>query len=563
VRALGAIRAAIASVLEALSNDGIRRLELVWSVGLAADLGLLVVLFVSVYAQDGAVAAGVLGAVRMGPAVLAGMLASSALERFNARRLLLASGLVRTAAAALVALVLALDGPSVLLYVLAAAGAVAGSVVRPAAASIMPAVARSPGELVAANMAWSTGEGLGTFVGPLVVGVLIAAGQPALAAAATAVGFLATALVVLGLRFEQAMDATGGARPGGRFRLFEGLAALRRRPVAGWTMVGVFTQVLSRGLLGPLTVVASIELLGMGEPGVGLLNAALGLGGLFGVVFALGVTRGDRIIRTMCVSLAYWGAPIAVIAILPFPVIGLAAMVVIGVSNAIYDVVLFTTLQRGTANDERAPVFSVLEGTAGLATVIGSLLAPALLAAFGVRGALAVSGAILPLAALVIYSRIGRADKVSVIDDELVALVRQVPLFRELPLTAVERLSTGLRPRIYEAAEVVMREGDPGEEFVIVEAGEIDVSVGGEHVQRLGRGSGVGEVALLRRSARTATVTAATPVRAFVVDAATFACAISGPASIAESERIASAYLARAGADAAGQPTLALDPIEG
>jgi hypothetical protein len=75
-RLRGPIRATISAVREALSNDGIRRLELIWSVGIAADAAMLVVLLVVVYARDGVVAAGVLGAVRMGPAVLAGVLAA-------------------------------------------------------------------------------------------------------------------------------------------------------------------------------------------------------------------------------------------------------------------------------------------------------------------------------------------------------------------------------------------------------------------------------------------------------------------------------------------------------
>ena len=83
-------------------------------------------------------------------------------------------------------------------------------------------------------------------------------------------------------------------------------------------------------------------------------------------------------------------------------------MVVTGVANAVFDVALFTIFQRGATNEERAPVFSVFEGVAGLGLVTGSLLAPVLLAAFGAAGALGVTGAILPIVALIIYARIGR-----------------------------------------------------------------------------------------------------------------------------------------------------------
>ena len=91
-------------------------------------------------------------------------------------------------------------------------------------------------------------------------------------------------------------------------------------------------------------------------------------------------------------SLVFWGLPLAIIGVLPFAEVALAAMVVIGVANATYDVALFTIFQRGSPNDDRAKVLSVLEGAIGLGAISGSLLAPVLLTVFGTRGALIVAG---------------------------------------------------------------------------------------------------------------------------------------------------------------------------
>jgi MFS family permease len=229
-------------------------------------------------------------------------------------------------------------------------------------------------------------------------------------------------------------------------------------------------------------------------------------------------------------------------------------MVVIGVANAVFDVAIFTLFQRGTANEERAPVFSVFEGVVGVASVAGSLLAPALLAAFGTRGALGLSGAILPIVALIVYSRIGRADEVSVVDEPKLHLLREVPAFAELPLTAFERLASGLEPLAFAAGETLMREGEPGDRFVVIEDGEVEISANGQPMLRLGRGAGIGEIALLRRSPRTATVTAVSDVRAFAIPGSCFVAAVSGPAAAAVTERIAQANLRRgasSGQDAA------------
>jgi hypothetical protein len=226
-------------------------------------------------------------------------------------------------------------------------------------------------------------------------------------------------------------------------------------------------------------------------------------------------------------------------------------MVVTGVANAIFDVALFTVFQRGTSNDERAPVFSVFEGVVGLAMVAGSVLAPVLVAAMGIRGALALTGAFLPILALVIYSRIGRGRRISVVDEEVVQLLREVPAFAELPLTAVERLAAGLRPVAYAEGQTLLRQGEMGDEFIVIDSGAVDVSVDGAFIQRLGRGHGVGEIALLHRSPRTATVVAASNVTAYSVACTTFMAAIAGPAAAAVTERMAAAHLARQGAPTA------------
>ncbi|MEO5704727.1 MAG: cyclic nucleotide-binding domain-containing protein [Candidatus Limnocylindrales bacterium] len=543
------LRSLAGSLRAAMSNEGIRRLEASWALGIAGDTGLLVVLLVVVYLRDGVVAAGVLGAVRMVPAVVSGMLSGATLERFRGERVLLAMGLIRAAAAALCAVVIATNAPVIWLTVLAAVVAAAGAPVRPTLATLMPAVARSPAELVAANMAWSTGEGLGSMVGPFATGLLVAAGRAELAALIAAATFLASAIFIARLRFEQAGDATGGAgAAGGGLRLTDGLRTMRRRPVIGWVMFGVFTQVLTRFLLAPLIVVAAIELLLIGEGGVGLLNAALGFGGLIGAVFAMSLTRSDQLIRTGAVALAYWGAPIAVIGLLPFPGVALGAMVVVGIANAVFDVALFTVFQRGTANDERSPVFSVFEGVVGAGAVTGSLLAPVLLHAFGTRGALGITGAVLPIVALIIYARIGRNEKVSVVDEPTLHLLREVHVFADLPLTAFERLAGALEPLSFEAGATIMSEGEAGDRFVVIDTGEVEVSAAGKPMQRLGHGAGLGEISLLRRSPRTATVTALTPVTAYAIACSAFVAAVSGPAAAATTERIATANLRRGAA---------------
>ena len=551
------LRAALASLRQALANDGIRRLGISWTLGIAADSALFVVTLVTVFNRGGPLAAGLVGAARMIPAVVAGMLAGAMLERFRGDRILVALGLIRAISAGGIAFAIVSAGPTmadhqvtmVLLFVFAALSGAASAPVRPTQVTLMPALARSPGELVAANTVWTTGEGLGAFGGPFIAGLLMAVHMHALAAALAAAAFLGTAVVGAGLRFEQASDASGGGRhAGGGLRLADGWRAARERPVLGWSLLGVYGQAMTRGLLNGLVVVAAIELLNMGQGGLGLLSAALGVGGLVGAFFALSSSRSERLIPTEITGLVFWGLPIAAIGVVPLPQLAVAAMVVIGVANATYDVALFTILQRGSPNDDRGPVMSVLEGVVGLGVVSGSLLAPLLLLIFEIRGALIVGGLILPVLAALIYWRIGKAERVTIVNEEVIELLRQVPAFAELPMTAVERLAEGLKPIAIPAETVLMTQGEPGDTFVVIETGEIEVLVDGRPIHRLGPGAGVGEIALLRRSPRTATVVAITDVTGYSVDASTFLAACAGPASAAVTERMAQANLMRAAA---------------
>src|SRR5207237_10257546 len=79
-------------------------------------------------------------------------------------------------------------------------------------------------------------------------------------------------------------------------------------------IIGLFAaQTLVYGGFVVLTAVASIRLLGLGSPGIGYLNAALGVGGLIGGILAVGLAGNRRLGPTFGLALILWGAPILVI----------------------------------------------------------------------------------------------------------------------------------------------------------------------------------------------------------------------------------------------------------
>ena len=101
--------------------------------------------------------------------------------------------------------------------------------------------------------------------------------------------------------------------------------------------------------------------------------------------------------------------------------------------------------------------------------------------------------------------------------DTRVDLIRNLPLFELCSKRDLRRIAALAAERSLAEGTELMREGEPGNEFFVVVDGEVDVRRRGRRVARLGGGSFVGEIALLSRSPRTATVVAATPLRVLVI----------------------------------------------
>jgi CRP/FNR family cyclic AMP-dependent transcriptional regulator len=96
-------------------------------------------------------------------------------------------------------------------------------------------------------------------------------------------------------------------------------------------------------------------------------------------------------------------------------------------------------------------------------------------------------------------------------------LIKGVPLFADLDDKTVDRLAGEFIERHFPEGTAIATEGVDGLNFFIVASGEATVTVRGEVVGTLGPGASFGEVALVDKSARSATVTAATPMIAYAL----------------------------------------------
>ena len=96
-------------------------------------------------------------------------------------------------------------------------------------------------------------------------------------------------------------------------------------------------------------------------------------------------------------------------------------------------------------------------------------------------------------------------------------LIRGVPLFAETDEKFLGRLAEEFNPRTYAPGDLMAEEGERGRTFFVIESGEAVVLVNGNEVRRLGPGDSFGEMALIDKSARSATVRAVTDTHCYLL----------------------------------------------
>ena len=103
-----------------------------------------------------------------------------------------------------------------------------------------------------------------------------------------------------------------------------------------------------------------------------------------------------------------------------------------------------------------------------------------------------------------------------------VEALKRAPLFEGLTKRELATLASATDDLQLEPGTVLCREGRVGQEFFVLVDGDVEVTKGGKRIATQSGGDFVGEIALLSTRRRTATVTATTAVRCFVLTQAAF-----------------------------------------
>jgi MFS family permease len=513
-------------------NPDIRRLELGWAVSVFGHWAYGIALAVYAFDKGGAGAVGLVGLIRFLPPAVFGPFTAMLADRYRREHVIIGAHIARAAMVGLSAAVMAADGPLPLLYVLTGLVAIAFSAIRPAQAALLPGLAATPVELTSANVATSTIEAVGIFGGPAIGGILLAATSPALVVAVAAVGFVVSAVVTARISPQPVPDRPEEGRNIVR-EFAAGYVTLVKERGLRVLVILLIAQTLVAGSLNVLIVVTALQLLDLGEGGVGYLTSALGIGGVLGAIVSVGLVGRARLTADFTAGIVLWGLPIAIIGFWPDPIPAFVLLMVVGLGNTLVDVSAFTLLQRAVPDEVLGRVFGAVQslwvGTIGL----GSILAPVAIDLFGIKGALIATGSLLPILAAICWRRLRVLDRAEVPEREL-ELLRGISIFRPLPAAILEGLAHAMLPLHVEAGREIVREGEAGDRFYVIASGEVEVVKGDQVINEEGPGEFFGEISLLRDVPRTATVRAKTDVELRALERDDFIAAVTGHAASAE-----------------------------
>jgi hypothetical protein len=492
-----------------------------YAVFVLAEYSSWIAITVLAFARGGATEAGLVALAQLVPAAVMAPVISRVAETRRPVQVRIVGHLVQ-AGGLVVAAVAAFAGVPLVAYAGAIVTSMAVVSTRPAQAAMLPALAETPEQLTSANVGLGWVENLGIAGAGLMAGLLLAVADPEVTLGVSAALFVLAAVAILPIHVPAAGD---GPQPGGAEER-DAWSPLRD-PTAGLLLGFLTVQWLIVGALDVLFVVLAVDVLGAGQAWVGYLQASFGVGALVASGIAsllVGKRLGVPILLTALLQALVLAATAATHSVLLVAVL----LAVVGGNRAVLDVAGRTLLQRAVSPHLLGRTFGVLESLTMGGRAVGSLLVPALILLGGSRAALVGLAVVLVLGAAIGGRRLFTVDAEADVPVVEISLLRSMRLFSVLGPPALEAVARALERRDLPPGTPLITEGEIGDFYYVIGSGEVHVMREGRSLGHRVRGDGVGEVALLRDVPRTATVIAATPVTAYVLDREAFLTAVTG-----------------------------------
>jgi MFS family permease len=518
--------------------------EFISSIG---DWLYLVALLIIIYdtTQD-AVVLGIVGAIRVLPYVFLSIPAGIAADRFDRRLILLVTDLCRGALMLVLAWLVSVHGSVVAIVALTTLATCFSAFFGPAIGSYIPALARDERDLGPANTIYSTLENVAFICGPALAAILIGLGGVVGAFLLNAVSFAVVAAILWRLppsvansSLEDAAKEVGAEEEAAAERVTDASHAPEPLVRSLAFPIGVLsvldaTEAFVFGGIGVLTVVIAFDQLDIGEAGTGLLNAAVGVGGLVGALIAGALVLRRRLAPPMLLGALVLAGSVAVLGISTSLPVALLAMGLSATGSLLVSIVATTLFQRIVPDAIRGRTLGVLETVSILAYALGALILPALVQPFGLDKVLVGAGVLMAVVGVVAIPLLGRHALQAPPEDAIRATLGEVPLFSAVPPARIETAERRATIVPMRPGQVIIRQGEQADRFYVIAEGTVEVTQvppeGGEAriLRTMGQAEVFGEIGLLTGVPRTATVTAASEGTLLALDEADFLELVGG-----------------------------------
>jgi hypothetical protein len=192
----------------------------------------------------------------------------------------------------------------------------------------------------------------------------------------------------------------------------------------------------------------------------------------------------------------------------------------------VVDVMVATSLQRVLGAEVLGRAFGALDSLIVAGMLFGMLVAPIVVSTLGLTTALVVGGALMVVAGVAVWSQRRAIDSSIVAYSgplrDRVAVLRRLSIFRGASRATLEHLAEALTEEDIDTGVSVIRQGDEPDDLFVVVRGELEVTVAtrdgpDRRVGDLRSGDYFGEVGLLQKIPRTATVRTVIPCRLYRV----------------------------------------------
>jgi hypothetical protein len=210
-----------------------------------------------------------------------------------------------------------------------------------------------------------------------------------------------------------------------------------------------------------------------------------------------------NIVSAIPIVVLAFGVPSALV----YPLVAIEGATVI-----VSDVVFLTMLQRPVGGEVLGRVFGIMDSIMVAGIMVGTILGPVLVGAFGLRPAMitagllvfVITGLALPKARAVDRTAAARTAELA----ELVRALERVDIFEGASRPTLEALADATTTESVAAGTIVIREGEPADDLFVIADGAMSVTSEGRELEGLATGDHFGEIGVIERRPRTATVVA-------------------------------------------------------